>query len=148
MNNDQSVSRYVETVEKEMNTHRLHERLAVLTANTTEYPAQEETVKGLEKLDVQFVEMQINAEKTCRKLKTGDLEFSEPVQYWVNKRRSYKELIKRQSGKTKNNSNIIKRAKAHGIKTPKRLSTLQLWDGVTYCKARMKVLKNSHSKGL
>ncbi len=69
MNNDQSVSRYVETVEKEMNTHQLHEHLAVLTANTTEYPTQEETVKGLEKLDVQFVEMQINAQNKCGELR-------------------------------------------------------------------------------
>ena len=47
INNVQSVTRYVKTVEKEMDIHGLHERLAVLTANTTKYPTQEETVMGI-----------------------------------------------------------------------------------------------------
>ena len=126
MNNNQSITRYVKTFKKDMDTHWLPEHLAVLTAATTKYPAEEKTIKGLEKLDTQFVEMQINAENTCMKLKKCDLEFSEPVQFWVNKRKSYKELIKRQNGKTKNNSNIIRRAKAHGIKAPKTLLTMQV----------------------
>ena len=79
---------------------------------------------------------------------TGDLEFSKSVQYQVNMRKSYNELIKRQSGKTKSNGNIVRRANVHGIKSPKTLLTLQLRDNVTFCKDRVKLLKNSHSKGL
>ena len=55
MNNDQRVTRYVKTVEKEMGIHWLPERLAVLTADTAKNLSQEETVKELEKLDIQFV---------------------------------------------------------------------------------------------
>ena len=96
---------------------------------------------------MQTIEIQKYAEEKCRQIRKPDMPFSEPVQYWGMRRRSYKEFIKWVKGKVRNGSNVIRCAKGHGIPHPKRLTLIQLEDGVSFCKYRMHV-NRLNSRGL
>ena len=138
---EKSVIKYNGRVEKQMDVHRMDERLAKVSWEASTYPANEEASRKLEQLDTQMIEIQINAESKCRRLIRASMPFSEPAKVWHKRKRSYKELIKRMEGKVRNVSNVIKRAKAMGITNPKQLTRIQLEDGVRYCKARQRAIK-------
>ena len=100
-----------------------------------------------ERIEVQTIEIQKHAEEKCRQIRKPDMVFSKPVRYWGMRRRSYKELIKSVKGKVRNGSNVIRRAKRHGIPHPKGLTLTQLEDGVSFCKHRMHT-NRLNSRGL
>ena len=101
----------------------------------------------LERIDVQTIEIQKHAEEKCRQIRKPDMAFSEPVRYWIMRQRSYKKLIKWVKGKIRNSSNVIRRAKRHGIPYPKRLTLAQMEDGLNCCKHIMH-MNRLNSRGL
>ena len=143
----QSVARYVSQLERQMDIHRVEDRLSLLEASMTSYPASPEQQIAAEHLDTQFVELQRCSEKRCRKITKTDLPHSLPVKYWVMRRRSYMELIKCRHGKVRNVGNVMNRARKNGIEHPRSLTLSQLEDGVALCKHRMHELRKS-ARGL
>jgi hypothetical protein len=139
--NKKSMGKYLARAEQQMDIHKLQERIDECEAEANTYPVDPSVAAKMERIDEQVKEIQLASEAKCRKITKVPLPFSEPVKYWVMRRRSYMELIKFQKGRTRNNSNLIRRAKKMGIPDPKSLSLSQLNDGVRYCKLRLKSLE-------
>ena len=124
-----------------MSYHRLEERLDYWDAQMVEYPATAVQQAAMETIDIQHKEIQLTSEQKCRKIYKPDMPYSLPVRFWAMRRRSYKELIKRLNGKTRNDSNIVDRAIKRGIPNPRQLTMLQLEDGDKYCRMRLHELR-------
>ena len=97
----------------------------------------------MEALDRQFVELQKYAERKCRKIIKPDMEFSLEVKLWHKRVQAYKALIRLKEGKARNVPNIMRHARCNGISNPEELTVQQLSAGVTYAKAKKKLLKST-----
>jgi hypothetical protein len=137
-------------VEEQLGYHRLQHRLdkCETTIQRGNGVATTESVKEMERIDKQTVEIQTNAESKCRRLiDHNNLPFSETVQTWIKRKRVYQGLIRRHDGKCSNQSNLVKFAWKMEVEHPKSLTRQQYIDGERYCKLRIIELQTS-DKGL
>ena len=125
-----SLKQYLCQVDTQMDVHNMESRLAEASWGANTYPASPEVAAKLERLNVQMSEIQTTAKDKCRRLIRASMPYSKPAKVWRKRKQSYKELINRLEGKVKNSSNIIRQANSLGIPNPKKLTTLQLEDGV------------------
>ena len=89
-----SLRSYTRILNRLMTVHKMEERLDALIMeieNNRPTPAQRQK---MDTLDRQMVELQICAEKKCRKIIKPDLEFSPQVQLWHERMQAYKMLIR------------------------------------------------------
>ena len=141
------MAKYSAKVEEQMAIHCLEHRLDVCSEALQVYPGDPDLVAEIEHIYVQFKDIQINAEKKCRKIYCPALPFSEPVKLWDFRKKCYQGLLCRLQGQCASLNNILCQATAARIPNPKTLMALQCNDGIRYCKLCIIELRKS-SKGL
>ncbi|MFN9960228.1 MAG: hypothetical protein ACK55I_44665, partial [bacterium] len=71
--------KYLAHFERQMEIHRMSERLNECELQAIGYPASEVVREKMQALDTQVVEMQRGSERQCRQIFRGIIPFSEPV---------------------------------------------------------------------
>jgi hypothetical protein len=84
------------------------------------------------------MQLMLNAEHRCRKLKSGRIPFSPEASLWIKRTLCYRSLLRYWAGKIKNRGNLSRQARRCQIEGPFRLSIQTIYDRLTECKARCK----------
>ncbi len=107
-----ATKKYVERLEKNIKQHRLLEKLDELGGrNYTRKSIQ----RKLNKIDKQSKELMINAEKKCRRIKSGRIPFSPEAALWIRRSQVYRSLIQYHNGFIRNCRNLRRTARRCGI---------------------------------
>ena len=72
----------------------------------------------IEKVDENSMQFMKQAEKKCRRLKSGRISFSPESVIWIKREQIYKSLLEYQLGRNKNRGNLKRAARKQGIKEP------------------------------
>ena len=104
--------KYVERFENSINKHRLLERLATLK---DKHKSRRKLQEALNKLDRQTRELMANAEKKCRRIKSGRIPFSPEAATWIRRTQVYRSLLRYHEGKIRNRGNLKRTARHCGI---------------------------------
>ena len=108
-----AVKKYVETLEKSIEKHRLIERLDKFqrgSASKRRLIQQE-----LNKIDRQSKDLMLNAEKKCRRIKSGRIPFSPEAALWIRRSQVYRSLVRYHDGLIRNRGNLKRTARRCGI---------------------------------
>jgi hypothetical protein len=81
-----------------------------------------------------MTEIQVPAEKKCRKILRQDTDYSPTTQMWYDRIGANLQLIHTKEGKAKNMGNIICFARCINIKDPDKLTMEELKDVLWYCR--------------
>lgn len=138
-----SLHRYNEILEAQMVRHKMQERLdELLTTIENDIPTPAQAAK-MEAIDRQFVEIQLHAERHCRKIRKPLLQFSPEVKLWYERMQAYKALLRWKKGNARS-SNIIRTALRRGIQNPRDLSIAQMEAAVNFTRAEYRARKANH----
>ncbi len=145
--NNRARSKYLRHLETQMATHKMTHRLDECKRVIQSYPSPPDSVKEMEALEKQMVEMQLSSEKQCRPLYSANLPFSKPVRTLYFRRRAYQRLLAHLQHKAPRTSNIIRQAIKAGISQPCLLLPDQCLDEIEVCSRKLKGLQ-THAHGL
>ncbi len=81
-----AVRNYLSQLEKNLSHHRLIELIGELH---TKHKSRRKFQRGLNKLDKQSKDLMINAEKKCRKIKSGRIPFLPKAASWIRRTQVY-----------------------------------------------------------
>ena len=84
-----------------MDRHKIASRLVAVEDETVIFASPAEQDAIIQGIDTQFVEIQHNGEKKCRKIIKPPMNFSEPVKVWEHKVQAYRDLIRLKKNKSK-----------------------------------------------
>jgi hypothetical protein len=119
---------YNKALKRNILRHHLLERM-VETASSNE--PKDAISKQLNKLDKIGEENMENAEKKCRKLKSGRIPFSPEASLWIRQSQVHRSLLRWHAGKIRNRGNLQRTSGRCQIKAPFQLSVedikLRLW---------------------
>ena len=150
MANERAVRSYNSIKMEQFKRHNIEQRQCELRilSEASSAGLSDELKRKWQLLHKQVDEIHIHAEKRCRDLKFPPMPWSEPVSYWAERRRAYKELLSILKRGVKGNiSNAVRKAKRYGIDLPKDLTINQIEEAITYCSQRMTCL-HVHASGL
>lgn len=94
---------YNKNLERSFVEHRMNTRL--LEASESSQTASE-VKRKVDKIDVGSSQYKRNAEKKCRKIKSGRIPFSPEASIWIRRRQVYESLLWYKQGKIRNRSNL------------------------------------------
>eukprot|EP00956_Cyclotella_meneghiniana_P027275 scaffold60862_cov41-Cyclotella_meneghiniana.AAC.5 len=118
------LNNYNKMLERLLEQHKLHEKLH---SCFDEDLSREEKKERLDKIDEEAKQYMLHAEKTCRKIKCGQIPFSPEASLWIKRTQFYRSLLRFWNGKGKNRSNLKRaaqrcnRSKTHSLFLPKKL---------------------------
>ena len=139
--NKNAREKYLAHLERQMEIHRMSERLHECERQALGYPAHEAVRGRMQLLDTQLVEIQRGSERQCRQIFRGTIPFSEPVRTIYIRKRAYQELA-RGCSRPIQRSNVVRDAIKAGIPAPRLLTQQQCLDGVEACARKLTVLKH------
>jgi exonuclease III len=113
-----AVRKYNERFEKKIKKHRLIERVG--NVHQAEVPAEEKKIR-LDRIDAEGKMYMKNAEKKCRKFKSGRIPFSPEAAKWIRRVQVYKSLLKFVQYGRGNHGNLRRTAYRAGITSPFQL---------------------------
>ncbi len=103
-----AVRNYLSQLEKNLSHHRLIERIGELH---TKHKTRRKFQRGLNKLDKQSKDLMTNAEKKCRKIKSGRIPFSPNAALWIRRTQVYQSLLCYHNGQIRNRGNLKQMAR-------------------------------------
>ena len=107
-----ATKKYVERLEKNIRQHLLLEKLNELSGRDYN---RKSIQRKLNKIDKQSKELMLNAEKKCRRIKSGRIPFSPEAALWIRRSQVYRSLIRYHDGLIRNRSNLKRTARRCGI---------------------------------
>ena len=116
---------YIKDLEEMVERHGMYGRLQDLSRDAT-FPATEEVRQALERFDRQLTALMKTAEKRCRKLFSGDYDFSPDIKALLDRCHAYKAVLRtrqRHAGlrrRKRNVANAYRFAERCGIHNAKR----------------------------
>ena len=110
-------NKYLKELEKYCKTHKILKRCK-LAKSKISYPISHMSATELNKIDRLRKEGMLHAERKCRKLHMGAVDFSEEVNKKGKEMYLWKLVIKLKNGKKISRSKIKRTAKSCGIKSP------------------------------
>ena len=146
LSSPRTVNRYIVKRNRQFDIHRIDQRHLELRIQSAQcgLPLSPDLEQQWKRLHIQIDEIHIHSEKTCRILQFSELPWSEPVQYWYNKKRAYQEIasfLERGSG---NLCNMLRTAERQlQLSNPLVLTLEQAKDGVQYCQFKIQGLKST-----
>lgn len=127
-----TVQRYNKSLERNIQGHRLRERIAVL--RISQLPRQ--VVRGrLEAID-RDKQYMVHAEEKCRKIKCGCIPFSPEAALWIRRTQLFRSLLWWHAGKIKNKANLKRACRRHNIKEAFYLSAAEIKMRLDVCKKK------------
>lgn len=115
-----ATKKYVTRLEANLQKHRLLEKLTNL--QVCGRTKRKWTQRELNKIDRQIKNLMINAEKKCRKIKSGRIPFSPEAALWIRCTQVYRSLIRYHEGLIRNRGNLKWTARRCGIERCMELS--------------------------
>jgi hypothetical protein len=115
-----ATKKYVERLEKNIRQHLLLEKLNELRGRDYN---RKSIQRKLNKIDKQSKELMLNAEKKCRRIKSGRIPFSPEAALWIRRSQVYRALIRYHDGLIRNRGNLKRTARRCGIERCFELST-------------------------
>ena len=94
---------YNKILEKHLVQHRMNTRL--LEASDSSATAAEAKMK-IDDIDAECVQYKRNAEKRCRKIKSGLIPFSPEASVWICQRQVYQSMLRYKRGQIRHKSNL------------------------------------------
>ncbi len=107
-----ATQKYLRRLEEQLSRHCLIEHLGRLHTKCT---SRRSFQRGLIKLDRQSREIMLNAEKKCRRIKSGRIPFSPEAALWIRRSQVYWSLLRYHRGLIRNRGNLKRTARRCGI---------------------------------
>jgi len=107
-----ATQKYLTRLERNLERHRLIERLGNLYTSTRSRKSFRRKVNKLDKLSK---DLMINAEKKCRRIKSGRIPFSPEASLWIRRTQVYRSLLRYHRGLIRNRGNLKRAARRCGI---------------------------------
>jgi hypothetical protein len=107
-----ATKKYFERLEKNIMKHRLLEKLNVLGQRDQK---RKSVQRELNKIDRQSKDLMLNAEKKCRRIKSGRIPFSHEAALWIRRTQVYRSLLRYHDGRIRNRGNLNRTARRCGI---------------------------------
>ena len=104
---------YLEKFEDLIIEHKIVERVGSVNDNSTSKAALK--IK-LDLIDDKQGDYMLNAEKKCRKIKSGRIPFSPESSKWIKRGQVYRSIPRFHAGKIRNKGNLKRAARRCGIK--------------------------------
>ena len=140
-----TVDSYNKILTSQLNIHNILDRIRFLCDEISQCPRPlpNTMLSKCTTLHNQISQLQIHAERHCRKIAHPAMEFSPPVQYWYDRAHAYKVLLRIKSGDHPHIdvSHAIQMAHRKGIPHPCDLTAEQCHDGLAACKLRQNALR-------
>ncbi len=125
-----AVLAYNKRLEGHIRKHRLVERLGVI--HTADLPVTERK-RLLDNLDAESTNLMKNAERKCRRIKSGQIPFSPEAAKWIRRLQVYRSLLRNVRGGTCNRGNARRAALRAGIEFPFSLSEAEILARMEVC---------------
>ncbi len=90
-----ATKKYVKRLEKNITKHRILEKLNVLRQRDQK---RKSVQRELNKIDRQSKDLMLNAEKKCRRIKSGRIPFSPEAALWIRRTQVYRSLLRYNDG--------------------------------------------------
>ena len=139
--NQGSLTRYNALFEDQVRRHKLKERLDQLDVDMGNEAPTKEQIQRADGIFAQIAEIQLHAERKCRKILKPDLDFSSEVRFWHERVNAWRALANLKRGKVRHKGHCYRNARSADIKEPKTASDKDIEEGLSYAKAMRKKLK-------
>ena len=126
---------YLERFEDLIIEHKIVERVGAANDKSTSKPLLK---INLDTIDKEQGDYMLNAEKKCRKIKSGRIPFSPESSKWIKRARTYRSILRFHAGKIRNKANLKRAARRCGINNCLRISLAEV-------RARLKVCKEKYN---
>ena len=103
--------------------HRLIERCGEAHESSKSREVVQDKINVIDEERKQYMR---NAEKKCRRIKSGRIPFSPQASVWIRRCQVYRSLLKFHAGKIRNRGNLKRSARRCGIHNPMRLSLKEI----------------------
>ncbi len=144
---------YINRLECQYRTHKIHERLSTLLAHTSENEQQEidqHTTDQIHIIHNEMDEYKRNAESRCRKITKPSLPYSPTTSFWYDQIHAYRTLIRIKTGVAGPGTDVsraIRTALRKKIPNPRLLTVAQCWDGIKAARLHQKNILNKTADG-
>ncbi len=128
-----ATKKYLTKLEEGLSQHRLIEKICKLHMQCK---SKRKSQNELNKLDWQSKDMIINAERKCRRIKSGRIPFSPESALWIRRTEVYKSLLRRLHGLIRNVGNLKRTARRCGIQRCLSISEDKIRIRLKVCKER------------
>ncbi len=110
--------------------HQLIEQLGILHIKCK---SRQVFQQELNKLDQASKQLMVNAEKKCRRIKSGRIPFSPEAAIWIRQCQVYRSLLRYHTGKIRNRGNLKRMARRCGIMNCLSIPKEELLQHVKVC---------------
>jgi hypothetical protein len=125
--------RYNKSLRRNILRHRLLERMVAAASSGNSKP---DTAQILNKLDQEGEAYMKQAEKKCRRLKSGRIPFSPEASLWIRQCQVYSSLLRWHNGKLRNYGNLCRTARRCQINAPFKLTVEDIKLRMSICKEK------------
>ena len=139
--NQGSVDRYNKLVEDQVKRHKLRERLDELDMEMGNDAPTRDQICRADIIFEQIAEIQLHAERKCRKILKPDLEFSSEIKFWHERVNAWRAMSNLRKGNVRHRGHCYRNARSSNIENPKLASDKDIAEGLAYAKAKRKQLK-------
>ena len=126
----QAVTEYNKRLEGNIRKHRLIERVGAIHRSDS---SAGEKKRQLDRLDEESKQYMINAEKKCRRIKSGRIPFSPDVAKWIRRSQVYRSLLRNVHRGNCNRGNLRRAALRVGIEAPFTLTEAEITARLEVC---------------
>ena len=125
------VERYNKRLELKIRKHRLLERMGAVYLSEDDPATKKQRLDVLDKESKDYMK---NAERNCRKIKSGTIPFSPEAAKWIRRLQVYRSLLRAVRGVRVNHGNLRRTALRAGILSPFALSENEIVERIKVCK--------------
>ena len=126
-----AMKKYLERLEDLITEHKIVERVGAANDKST----SKALLKiNMDKIDEEQGHYMLNAEKKCRKIKSGRIPFSPESSKWIKRAQTYRSILRFHAGKIRNRDNLKRAARRCGIKNCLRISLAEVMMRLKVCK--------------
>ena len=108
----QAAEKYVNQFKTTIIRHKIIQRLGAAHESSPNKAVVKERVDAVDKESKQYM---VNAEKGCRRIKSGRIPFSPESSVWIRRRQVYRSILRYHAGKIRNRGNLKRAARKCGI---------------------------------
>ena len=129
----QVTQRYIDKLEHLLRSHRIAQRTLEASCSSIHPMVVKERTDAIDREKKQYM---ANAEKKCRRIKSGRIPFSPESAIWIRRRQVYNSLLKFKRGKIRNKANLKRAARRCGIQNALRISSKEIRARLAICEEK------------
>jgi len=138
-----AASAYRDRLERLLLKHRIIERMGAAHEGSKD---NQEAETRMNKIDKESGQYMLNAEKKCRKIKSGRIPFSPESAVWIRRCQVYRSIIRFHEGKIRNRGNLKRTAHRCGIREPLQLPLEEVYARLQVCREQCEYFQTQGHK--